>query len=115
MQRTWHLGTCDTCKRILQQLPDTLDRQEIRTEPITTEQLDEMVAISGSHEALFSRRARKFREMNLHQKDLAESDYRALILEHDTFLKRPVTIVGDRIFIGSTKKTVAELLECLQG
>ncbi len=115
MQRTWHLGNCDTCKRILDLLPDSLERQEIRGEPITQPQLDKMVAIAGSHKALFSRRARKFREMNLHEKDLAESDYRALILEHDTFLKRPVTIVEDQIFIGSAKKTVDSLLECLRG
>jgi arsenate reductase len=113
MRRTWHLGTCDTCKRILQQLPQSLDRQEIRTEPITGQQLDDMVAIAGSHEALFSRRARKFRELGLHQQALQEADYRALILEHDTFLKRPVTILEDRIFIGSAKKTVTSLLECL--
>jgi len=113
MQRTWHLGTCDTCKRILQELPDTLERQEIRAEPITPSQLDDMVAIAGSHEALFSRRARKFREMKLHERALTESDYRSLILAHDTFLKRPVTIVGDAIFIGSSKKTVESLLETL--
>lgn len=114
MRRTWHLGTCDTCKRILQELPQSLELQEIRSEPITEKQLDDMVAIAGSHEALFSRRARKFRELGLHQQELGDSDYRALILEHDTFLKRPVTILDDQIFIGSAKKTVSSLLECLR-
>jgi arsenate reductase (glutaredoxin) len=35
-------------------------------------------------------------------------------LEEDTFLKRPVTILGDKIFIGNEKKTVAALKAALK-
>ena len=63
-------------------------------------------ALSGSYESLFSRRAILFRQRGLHEKELSEKDYRDLILEHYTFLKRPVVLVDDTIFVGNAKKTV---------
>ena len=78
--------------------------QEIRTEKISEEQLDQMAKMSGSYESLFSRRALKYKSMGLKDKALSEADYRQLILEEDTFLKRPVFIVNDKIFVGNSKK-----------
>lgn len=67
--------------------------------------------MAGSYEALFSRRALKYKEMKLKDKQLTEKDYRDLILQEYTFLKRPVVIKGKKIFIGSEKKTVEALKE----
>jgi arsenate reductase len=80
--------------------------QDIKTEKITPEQLDEMKAKAGSYEALFSRVAMKYRSMGLHEKQLSEDDYRNLILEEYTFLKRPVILIGDEIFVGNARKTI---------
>jgi arsenate reductase len=65
----------------------------------------------GSYEALFSRRALKYKSMRLKDKKLTEKDYRDLILQEYTFLKRPVIISGKKIFSGSEKKTVAEVMK----
>ena len=51
--------------------------------------------------------------MGLKDRKLSEKDYRDLILQEDTFLKRPVIVNGKKIFIGSEKKTVASLLQQL--
>ena len=83
--------------------------QDIKTEKITPAQLDEMKALSGSYESLFSRRALKYKELGLKDKPLTEKDYRKYILEEYTFLKRPVVIMGKTIFVGSEKKTVEAL------
>ena len=83
--------------------------QDIKSEKITEAQLDELKSLSGTYEALFSRRAMKYKEMGLKDKKLTEKDYRQLILEEYTFLKRPVTINGKKIFIGNDKKTVQAL------
>lgn len=88
--------------------------QDIKTEKITTRQLDEMKRLSGSYEALFSRRALKYKELGLKDKQLTEKDYRRYILDEYTFLKRPVVIIGDKIFIGSEKKNVAALTKAVQ-
>ena len=51
--------------------------------------------------------------MGLHEQTLTEKDYRRLILEEYTFLKRPVAIVGKQIFIGNTKAVVEALKNAL--
>jgi len=88
---------------------DGFEIQDIKTKPITPDQLDQMKALAGSYEALFSRRAMKYKAMGLADKNLTEADYRQLILDEYTFLKRPVFVVDDAIFTGSAKKTIEAL------
>jgi len=83
--------------------------QNIKEEKITPAQLDEMKKMAGSYEALFSRRALKYKELGLKDKQLTEKDYRKFILEEYTFLKRPVVIMNEKIFIGSEKKNIEAL------
>lgn len=113
MKKAYHLAQCSTCQRILKEVNWTEQEQDIRTEKISTEQLDEMAEKTGSYEALFSRRAMKYKSMGLKDKNLTETDYRNLILEEDTFLKRPVFLVGENIFVGNSKKTVEALISAL--
>ena len=94
-------------------LDDSFELQDIKTEKITPEQLDEMKVLSGSYESLFSRVARKYKELGLKDRKLAEEDYRDFILEDYTFLKRPVFVVGDRIFVGNAKKNIEALTQYL--
>ncbi len=88
--------------------------QDIKTEAITAAQLDEMKALAGSYEALFSRIALKFRAWKLNEKKLTEKDYRKYILEEYTFLKRPVAIIGKEIFVGNSKANVAALKQAVR-
>jgi arsenate reductase len=117
MNKMYHLATCTTCHAIIKETgiaaAPNVHMQDIKTEKITAAQLDEMKAMSGSYEALFSRRAMLYKERGLKDKTLNEKDYRALILEEYTFLKRPVTILGEKIFIGNDKKTVAALKQAV--
>lgn len=109
MKKVFHLGNCSTCQRIISELnPEKFGFQmrEIKTEAITAEELDQMKLLSGSYEALFSKRAMKYRSLGLNEMNLNESDFRKYILEEYTFLKRPVIISDDVIFIGSSKKVV---------
>ena len=109
MKKIYYLSTCDTCKKILNEIdtPDAFVLQDIKKEPLTEEQLDALKALSGSYESLFSKRARLYKERDLKNKSLSEEDYKNLILEHYTFLKRPVIVNDGQIFIGNSKKTVA--------
>jgi len=108
--KIYHLATCSTNARILEQLgakkKKNLIFQEIKTEPITPTQIDEMKKLAGSYEALFSRVALKFRSLGLNKMELSEKDYRKYILQEYTFLKRPVMILNGKIFIGNTKKNI---------
>lgn len=108
MQKVYHLSTCDTCKRIIKEinLPASFVKQDIKSQEITVKQLEELYALSGSYESLFSKRAKLYKERNLKDEPLKESDYKSLILEHYTFLKRPVIVNNNTIFIGNSRKTV---------
>jgi arsenate reductase-like glutaredoxin family protein len=115
VKKIYHLKTCNTCQRIIKEIQPTPDftLQGIKEEEITVKQLEEMHALSGSYEALFSKRAKLYKEMDLKNQALSEQDYKQYILEHYTFLKRPVIIVDDQIFIGNSAKTVAAAKEAI--
>lgn len=106
MNKGYYLSTCDTCKRILKELnlPSDFKLQDIKTDNITLEQLEEMRSMTNSYESLLNKRARKLAEYK--GQELTEDQLKAMILEEYTFLKRPVFIYDDAIFIGNAKKTV---------
>ena len=115
MNTIFYLSTCDTCKRIMKELEplDGFQLVDIKADGISEQQLKEMKDLAGSYEALFSRRARLFKERGLKDKALTEDDYKSLILEHYTFLKRPVLVVDNAIFIGNSRKTTDQAKDFL--
>ncbi|GAB1856954.1 arsenate reductase [Flavobacteriaceae bacterium MHTCC 0001] len=115
MKKIYYLKTCDTCRRILKELDlsDEFVLQDIKTEPITVAQLDQMQSLSGSYESLFSRRSQLYKKMDLKNQELTEKDFKHYILEHYTFLSRPVFIIDEKIFIGNSKKNIEAVKETL--
>lgn len=113
MRKIYYLSTCSTCKRILGEMPelDTFELQEIKKNPVTDAQLEEMYAVVGSYEKLFNKRAQLYKSEGLKDKNLQEEDYRKLILEQYTFLNRPVMIIDDNIYVGNSKKVVEAAME----
>lgn len=108
MKKIYYLSSCSTCARIIEELKLKQKQfifQDIKTESITKEQLDEMKKLSGSYEALFSRVALKYKTLN--PKPTTEAEYKKLILKEYTFLKRPVILYGGKIFIGNSKSNIA--------
>lgn len=115
MKKIYYLSSCDTCGRIMNEveLPSAFIKQEIKTDPINNEQLEELYNLAGSYEALFSKRARLYKERELKNQNLDDDAMGNLILEHYTFLKRPVIVNNGDIFIGNSKKTVAAAKEAI--
>ncbi|MBF02286.1 MAG: hypothetical protein CMP76_03215 [Flavobacterium sp.] len=115
MRKIYFLKTCDTCKRIIKSLPNTDDFifQDIKEEPISAKQLEEMYALTNNYEVLFSKRAKLYKEMGLKNEVLQENDFKRYILEHYTFLNRPVIIVEDKIFVGNSPKSVQAAIDTL--
>lgn len=114
MSKVYYLSSCSTCKRIMAGLPlENFEKQDIKSQAITAEQLEEMKILAGSFEALFSRVAMKYRALGLNEMELNESDYRKYILQEYTFLKRPVFIIDGKVFIGNSKKNVAAVKAAL--
>ena len=112
----YYLASCDTCRKIIKSLPnsDKLTFHDIRQNPITEEELEEMHSLSGSYEALFSKKAQLYKSMNMKNQTLTEADYKKYLLEHYTFLSRPVFIIDDKIYIGNGQKNIIEVIKALE-
>lgn len=116
MNKIYYLKTCDTCKRILKQIDNIQEfqLQDIKEQPITVKQLDEIYAHTKSYKQLFNKRAKFYKEMGLKNENLSETDFKRYILEHYTFLARPVIFYNNEIFVGNSPKTVEKLLKTIK-
>ena len=113
--KIYYLASCDTCRKIIKTLPKNakLVFRDIKQDPITAEELNEMVRLSGSYEALFSKKAILYKTLDLKNKNLTETDYKNYILEHYTFLSRPVFIIDNKIFIGNSQPVTLQVMKAL--
>ncbi len=114
--KIYYLASCDTCRKIIKSLPnpEKLEYHDIRQNPITASELEEMYSLSSSYEALFSKKAQLYKSMNLKNKSLTEEDYKKYILEHYTFLSRPVFIINNKIYIGNSQQNMLQVLKVLE-
>ena len=115
MNKIYYLASCDTCRKIIKSLPknNNLVFHDIKQDPTTTEELEAMRQLSGSYEALFSKKAQLYKSMDLKNKALTEDDYKKYILEHYTFLSRPVFIINNKIYIGNSQQNMLQVMKVL--
>ena len=113
--KIYYLASCDTCRKIIKTLPKNANLvfRDIKQDSISREELDEMVGLSGSYEALFSKKAILYKTLDLKNKNLTETDYKNYILEHYTFLSRPVFIIDNKIFIGNSQPVTLQVMKAL--
>ena len=114
--KIYYLSSCDTCRKIIKALPkaDKLEFHDIRQDSITLKELEEMHSLSGSYEALFSKKAQLYKSMDLKNKSLTEEDYKKYLLEHYTFLSRPVFIIDNKIYIGNAQQNILQVLKMFE-
>lgn len=117
VNKVYYLANCDTCRKIIKQLPadNNLVFHDIKQNSISETNLDEMYSLSNSYEKLFSKKAQLYKSLDLKNKNLVEADFKKYILDHYTFLSRPVFIINNQIYIGNSQNNVTEVLKVLQG
>ena len=114
MNTIYYLASCSTCRKIIKSLPKSdLIFHDIRENPLTVKEVDDMKELSGSYEALFSKKAQLYKSLNLKSQVLTEADYKKYLLEHYTFLSRPVFIINNKIYIGNSQKNIKEVTAVL--
>lgn len=108
MKKIFFLSTCSTCQRIMTELgiDASWEQQDIKTTNIDAKTLDEISTQYGSYESIFSKRAMKYKSMGIKEKVTKDEDYRQLILDEYTFLKRPVIHIENEYFVGNSKKNI---------
>lgn len=116
MNKIYYLASCDTCRKIIKTLPKNNDLvfHDIKQNLISIEELEKMRELSGSYEALFSKKAQLYKSMDLKNKNLTEADFKKFILEHYTFLSRPVFIINNKIYIGNTQQNMLQVYKALE-
>ena len=116
MDKIYYLASCDTCRKIIKSLPKgvSLEFHDIKQNPISIQELEEMKTLSGSYEALFSKKALLYKSMDLKNKSLTEDDFRKYLLEHYTFLSRPVFIINNKIYIGNTQQNILKVMKAFE-
>lgn len=111
----YYLKSCDTCLRILKQLPkENLELINIKESPLTESQLTQLKDLAGSYKSLFNFRAQKLKELSDDLKPVTEDDFLQLLLLDYTYLARPVAIVENIIFVGNRPEIVDALKSKLE-
>ncbi len=114
MKAFYYLKTCSSCRKIMSDLNlSSIEQIDIKSIKISKNEIDFLKDVAGSYESLFNKRSQLFKKRNLKNKKLNELDYKNLILEHYTFLKRPILIHEKNIFIGNEKKNIDSLKKFL--
>jgi arsenate reductase-like glutaredoxin family protein len=110
MKKVFYLKTCGTNKKIISGLDlSSWELREIKSNPISEIELEKMHQITQSYEALFSKKSTQIKARGIEVKNLKENDFKKLILEHYSFLKRPVFVTDKEIFIGNEKDNLEKL------
>jgi arsenate reductase len=115
MNKIYYLASCDTCRKIIKALPEGHDLayRDIKQDPISEEELEEMRQLSGTYEALFSKKAQLYKSLGLKDKSLTEADFKKYILENYTFLSRPVFVINGSIYIGNSQQNIVQVHKAL--
>ncbi len=109
MKKCYYLSTCDTCRRIIDDLQlreQGFEFQDIKNQPISARELEQWRESVSSYADLLNKRARMYRSEGLRDKDLSEAQIKKWILKEYTLLKRPVIVIEDQLFIGNSKKVI---------
>lgn len=113
--KCYYLSSCSTCKRILAEikLPEDTKLIDLKMTHIDAETLDFLAEKLGSYESLLNKRAQKLKNLKKKPSEMPDGDLRSLILEEYTFLKRPIFLFRDNIFVGNATKEVQKLKDFL--
>ena len=113
--KVYLLSTCTTCKRILKEVSnfgefEVIDVKKIK---LSGREIDDLAEKAGGYEAIFNKQSLKYRTLGLKNKSLSERDYRQYLTEEYTFLKRPVFVIDNNIYVGNGKSNIKMLTDYL--
>ncbi len=104
-------STCQKAKRFIERHGIAINSlRDIKEEPLSRSEVEEIAKMLGGAENLFSRRAVKYREMKLAERELSAEEMFDLMAEEYTFLKRPIAVGGEKAVAGFFEKTFESFL-----
>jgi len=108
------LPYCTTCQKAVEYLKSRgaaiRSFRDLKAQPLSEDEVRDLAAKVGGADALFSRRAMKYRQRGLHDQSLSDDDLVRLMAEEYTFVTRPVIVRGDRATAGFSARRIDSLL-----
>jgi arsenate reductase (glutaredoxin) len=112
--QVYWLPYCTTCQKAVGYLKSKGVQisgfRDLKAQPLSQEEVRELASKVGGVDALFSRRAMKYRQMGLHEQELSEEDLVRLMSEEYTFVTRPVIVRDGRATAGYGAKRIDALI-----
>ena len=107
--------TCTTCKNLallLEERGIDFDRVDYHVEPLTEDEIRDLVAKTGRPaRELFRTREPIYEELRLGEREPDDDEAIRLMAEHPELMQRPVVVRGDRAVLGRPVERVLELLD----
>ena len=108
------LPHCSTCQKAVQHLHarhvTVRSFRDLKAQPLERAEVEDLARKVGGVEKLFSKRAMKYRQMGLHERELSDDEMVGLMADEYTFVTRPVIVRGDQATAGFSAKRVDELV-----
>ncbi len=109
------LPNCSTCQKaksfIERHGVKFAEVRDIKENPLSPVEINKLAEMLGGADELFSRRAIKYREMKLNERELSGKEMLDLMSDEYTFLKRPILVIGDQAIAGFFEKTMNQFLD----
>ena len=112
--KLYQLSHCSTCQRTAAELSARgvrFETRDIRKQPLSRTEVANLARFAGGADKLFSRRALAYRRLGLHERTLAPEEMIDLMVEDDTFIRRPVIVQGERVVPGCTARQLEGFLK----
>ncbi len=108
------LPNCSTCQKAKRRLDryniKGITFRDIKEEPLSRAEVENLARILGGAGELFSRRAVKYREMKLGERDLSDDEMLDLMAGEYTFLKRPIVVKNGKGMAGYLERLFDKFL-----
>lgn len=109
------LPNCSTCQKAKNFIERhgirDYELRDIKENPLTHEEVEKMAKMLGGAEELFSKRAVKYREMKLNERELSSTEMLDLMADEYTFLKRPILVIDGKAEAGFFEKFMNKFLD----
>ncbi len=106
-----HCSTCQKAREFIEQIGVTINKiHDLKAHPLSREEVFKLANLVGGADKLFSRRAKKYRELGLPQREVSSAEMLELMSSEYTFIKRPVLVIGESGVAGFAEKIYREML-----
>jgi arsenate reductase (glutaredoxin) len=108
------LPNCSTCQKAKGWLErrgvKITDMRDIKEDPLSRKEVEDLAKTLGGPAELFSKRAIKYREMKLSEREVLPAEMLDLMTDEYTFLKRPIMVINDQATAGFFERSFESFL-----